>query len=184
LQIYTFAQKLRQLIDTSNCPGADLVAHPTKTGASNTAALDITEFIAGTYAKAGFIDSAFALRRRESDVWVQRIKSRPFLGVRCDPFTLTTLDEHGNDCLKEGRFPVLKKPGEAGELSDGLLPAAKKGGRPSSCSPEKLRKIRELKQQGKTERQIARELGEHQSTIHRWSADDEKTRQQLTLGEF
>jgi hypothetical protein len=178
LEINAFAQKLRQLIDMTKCPGVDLLAHPTKTGARNVSSLDITEFIAGTYAKAGFIDSAFALKRRSSDVWVQRIKSRPFLGVECLPFTLTTVGEDGSDCLKDGRFPILKKPGEAGEFSDGL-PLRSKGGRPSSCSAAKLKEIRELQEQGKSQRQIADLLNESQSTISRWVAAVEKEEQWL-----
>jgi len=166
LEINAFAQKLRQLIDMTKCPGADLLAHPTKTGARNVNSLDITEFIAGTYAKAGFIDSAFALKRRSSDIWVQRIKSRPFLGVECMPFTLTTIGEDGYDCLQHGRFPILKKPGEAGEFSDGL-PTVKTG-RPSSCTPAKVKQIREYLAQGKSQRQITNLMGESQSTISRW----------------
>jgi hypothetical protein len=68
------------------------------------------------------------------DVWISREKSRPFLGVRLEPFTLQLLDEKGKSTIDAGRLPVRKL--NAGPLKDYLPKKDKGAGAPAH--PKKL----------------------------------------------
>ena len=132
-QLNKFIVKVRRLVDTHGASGVLMLVHPTKTGARNND-VEVTEWVSGTYAKIGSVDTIFCMRKIKDDggtpldVWVSREKSRPFLGVRLEPFTLMLLDEKGKSTIDAGRLPVRKL--KAGDLKD-YLPKKNKGGAPS-----------------------------------------------------
>ncbi len=177
LVLNVFATKVRHLIDECGSPGAMVLAHPTKSGVRNSD-IEVTEYVAGMYSKIGVVDTIFCLKkiplsaehpRIPYAVYATREKSRPFLGVALDPFTLDTTK------VSEGLFPVLSKPGSAPAARD-LFPRSKRGGHPPD--PQKDEKKHWLKghlvqQAGKarlTGAEVARRLN---SAFH--STHDSKT---------
>lgn len=147
-----FVERVRHLVELGS-PGAMLLAHPTKAGARN-GEIEVTEWVSGTYQKIGSVDAIFCLKKLPvSDtvkdtyaVYVSREKSRPFLGVKLDPFTLGVHDyiSGGGSYLAKGQFPVLTAPGKTQPLGE-LLPAGKRrGGRPET--PDKEEKLTWLQQ--------------------------------------
>jgi hypothetical protein len=165
-----FFGKLRRLIRVNNCAAIVLLAHPTKAGARNTI-IDPTEFLKDSVTFGGKIDVGLAFRKIDntSKVLVQRIKGRGF--KKHDfRFSITTLDEHGNSHLSQGRFPIVDRPDECKTLGEQL--PQKKVGRKSTCSPEKLARIREYLKQGKVQREIAELMGVGQSQISNWLKND------------
>jgi hypothetical protein len=169
----TFATKVRHLIDACGSPGALVLAHPTKAGARG-AEIEVTEWVSGTYSKVGVVDAIFCLKKVPLSaehpsvpfsVYVTREKSRPFLGVRLDAFTIDVTK------LDEGRFPVHQKPGAAPPARE-LFP--KKGGHPPD--PQKEDKKRwiddHLKQQQQSgakpisAAELARRLNSTFNSVH------------------
>jgi hypothetical protein len=144
-QLNKFIVKVRHLVDFCNSPGCMVLAHPTKTGV-NSSEINITEWVSGTYAKIGTVDTIFCLKKllledgvTPASVYISREKSRPFLGVRLDPFTLGLADGEGS-LLDRGRFPVRMRPGTVPALRD-LLPGKNKGGAPEDPEKEKIVKF-------------------------------------------
>lgn len=145
-----FVERIRRLVELGS-PGALLLAHPTKAGTRSTE-IEVSEWVSGTYQKIGTVDTIFCLKKVPTSetipdtysVFVTREKSRPFLGVRLEPFTLGVKDHlhAGASYLEQGRFPVVTKPGETKPLS-ALMPAKSRGGRPET--PDKETKINWLR---------------------------------------
>ena len=180
-QLNKFIVKLRHLVDFCNSPGCMVLAHPTKSGVMSSE-INVTEWVSGTYAKIGTVDTIFCLKKllledgvTPCSVYISREKSRPFWGVRCDPFTLTLFDGEGS-LLDRGRFPIGMKPGTAPRLAD-LIVKKNKGGRPED--PAKAKKVEWIKsflklpeheRRRPSGSQVARHLNKTFRSIH-----DEKT---------
>jgi len=133
-QFNRFIQKARRLIDVHGASGVLMLVHPTKAGAMSNE-VDVTQWVSGTYAKIGSVDTIFAMRKIKDeggtplDLWVSREKSRPFMGVRLDAFTLALLDEKGKSTIDNGHLPVRKL--KAGPLKDYLPKNGRSVGAPS-----------------------------------------------------
>jgi len=110
-----------------------MLVHPTKAGATSNE-VDVTQWVSGSYAKIGSVDTIFAMRKIKDDkgtpldIWVSREKSRPFMGVPLPPLKLMLLDDKGKSMIDAGRLPVRKL--NAGALSESL-PKKNSGGAPS-----------------------------------------------------
>jgi hypothetical protein len=144
LQLRKIFTDARTLIDEYNGPGLMALVHPTKAGAMN-GEINLTEWVSGSYGKIGSVDSIHCLKRIVSEiddvvyeVWLQREKGRPFLGVRLDPFTFKVRDDKGDSYIDRGRMPIGRTPGKAGKLSDHLPKKARTGPEETSDKAAKL----------------------------------------------
>jgi hypothetical protein len=140
-----FVTKCRNLISLG-AAGVLLLAHPTKQGAKSNE-IEVSEWVSGTYQKIGAVDTIFCLKALPASeltkdaygVYFERAKSRPFLGVKLEPFIVGVHDYlHGTGSyLDRGLMPVLSKPGETRPLRELLSGQRNKGGRPTDSQKDK-----------------------------------------------
>ena len=99
-------------------------------------------------------------------IFVQNVKPRDFLP--CEPFII-----EGRPSLDQtGYFELTHPPGFAGKLSDNKS----QPGRPPTAEKEnKLTRARQMKDQGRSYRDIAREIGVSKSAVSNWLSAEMST---------
>lgn len=110
-------------------------------------------------------------------LYVQNVKPRDF--QPCQPFLL-----EGRPHLDAtGQFLMIRKPGEAGELSEHLL-RPNKGGTPVGA--DKMRQAAEMRRQGASLREIEKTIGVSKSKVDRWLKNVERDASQTVpiVGQF
>jgi hypothetical protein len=114
-------------------------------------------------------------------LYVQNVKPRDF--QPCAPFILEGRPHLDNT----GHFLMIRKPGEAGELSEHLL-RHNKGGRPAVTNKDdKLRRAVEMRREGVSFREIEKTIGVPRSNVARWlkGNDDRDASQTVPIvGQF
>lgn len=149
-----FMQQLRELITVHGCISIIMTAHATKTGAKATT-IDPSEYFKDSATFGGKVDVGYGFKPLDGtcQVQIERIKQRGFKQGLA--FTIAVNDELGDSNLSRGCFPVCKKPGETKKLK----------GRPAKCDPELMQKITTLKDEGKSNREIATLVGVSRPTV-------------------
>ena len=158
-----FMQRLRELMTVHGCVAVIMTAHSTKTGAKSTD-IDPSEYFKDSATFGGKVDIGYGHKALpdSSQIEIKRIKQRGF--KKALNFTIAVYDDDGESNLSKGTFPVYQKPGEF-----------KKGkGRPAKRDPETVKQIKACKAAGKSNRDIAEEVGLSEPTIRRILDEDQK----------
>jgi AAA domain len=155
-----FFTKLRRLMNVCGCVAIVMLVHPTKTGAKSNA-IDPSEYLKDSVTFGGKIDIGFAFSKLEntSQVFVERIKQRGF--KKPLSFTIAVNNDDGDSNLDRGCFPVYLKPGEAGKKEDHVPTSGRK---PNPKKDEQTQLVLQMRNEGKTFKDIAAEVGIPEST--------------------
>lgn len=145
------------------------IAHHAPKSFRDATVMTLENMLRGSGDFAASISSAIGLRQldeKTNTIFVQGVASRDMEPV--EPFVIC-----GRPHLNEtGNFLMVKKPGEAGSLSDHVN---KKNGRPESREKEEKRQLAlELKDQNVSLRDIAEKVGVSKSTVANWLGDAER----------
>lgn len=156
----TFMQQLRELMTVHGCIAVVMTAHATKTGAKSNS-IDPSEYLKDSVTFGGKIDVGIAFSKLEntSQIFIERIKSRGF--KKPLSFTIAVNDDDGNCNFDRGRFPVYLKPGEAGKKEDHTPQSGRK---PNPKRDEQTQLVLQMRNEGKTFKDIATNLGIPEST--------------------
>jgi hypothetical protein len=133
--------------------------HSVKASSGNTD-LSLENAMRGSGDLGAMIANCYALRqidRQRGTVYVQCVKRRD--GQEVLPFIVEGLE-----------LRMIKKPGEAGSISDYV---GKPGPKIDPGKEEKLQMILDLTDQGKTREEIAEQLGVSVTTVKRWKKEAE-----------
>jgi hypothetical protein len=145
------------------------IAHHAPKSFREATTMSLENMLRGSGDFAASISSAIGLRQldeKTNTIFVQGVASRDMEPV--EPFVICGRP-HLNDT---GNFLMLKKPGEAGSLSDHVN---KKSGRPENPDKtQKLQMVLDLHKENKSYQEIAATVGVSKTTVHNWIADADR----------
>jgi hypothetical protein len=145
------------------------IAHHAPKSFREATTMSLENMLRGSGDFAASISSAIGLRQldeKTNTIFVQGVASRDMEPV--EPFVICGRP-HLNDT---GNFLMVKKPGEAGSLSDHVN---NKNGRPENPNKtQKLQMVLDLHKESKSYQEIAETVGISKTTVHNWIADADR----------
>lgn len=167
----TFMQKLRTLITVHGCIAIVMTAHSTRAEVkSESDNVNAGEYFKDSVTFHGKVDVGFGCKvlKDTSQVKWERIKHRGFKKHKFS-FTVAVLDDEGHSNLDRGRFPVCNRPEDMKEFAESRKD--KGGVRPNPHKHAIAQQIRDLKNEGKNNTQIAEQLELSVSTVKRYKSE-------------
>jgi hypothetical protein len=156
-------------------------AHHAPKGFEGQNFMTLENILRGSGDIGAMLSTAWGIRQVDAArtlLYVQNVKPRDF--QPCESFLLEGRPHLDNT----GNFQMIRKPGEARELSEHLL-RRNKGGRPTVKDKEaKVLQAVELRSKGISLRQTAEIIGTSKTTTNRLLSDFDASQKRPTVGQF